>query len=191
MELRDYNGEFDPNVKLEDFSKEFLARIMREWGAAYMRVGEAWYNAARKKLSEEDAIECELEIWAGKPMEITLPRIAKAMNLQPKTILDVLKVWQLIPDGLATGLHTASYEIKNENHIIWNIERCGTMEYYERAGQPERLMAMCHKIDPAALDKYLKALLPNAEIKPLKLPSGPRQDPTESPVCTWELKLES
>ena len=28
-DLKDYSGEFDPNLKMEDFSKDFLIKVMR------------------------------------------------------------------------------------------------------------------------------------------------------------------
>lgn len=189
-ELRDYSGEFDPSLKLEDFSKEFLVKLMQQWAYAYLRMDEIWTDVIRGKLSKEETIKCELEAW-GKVAEATLPRIAEAMNIQPKTILDVMKIWQILPDGVGTGLYDATYEIKNENHILWILDRCRTLEFLEKNGNTERLVEACQVLDPFVLEKYLKVFLPDAEVKPLKLPTGPREDPTEKPACIWEFKLKS
>lgn len=189
-ELDDYGGQFDPQRKIDDFSKEFLLKLLRQWAYAYLRMAEVWVGVVKQRVNAGEDVECELEAWR-KIAETTLPRIAKVMNIEPKTVVDALKIWQLIPDGMGTGLYDSVFEVKNENHVIWTLERCRSLEFLEKIGDTERLVACCQVIDPAMLQYYLEALLPNARIEPLKLPCGPRKDPTETPACRWEIKLES
>jgi hypothetical protein len=44
-ELKDYSGEFRPDLQIEDFSKDFLVKLMRQWSAAYLRMTELWNDA--------------------------------------------------------------------------------------------------------------------------------------------------
>ncbi len=41
--LRDYSGQFNPNLKLEDFSKEVLVKLIKMYGRLYMAVDGFWY----------------------------------------------------------------------------------------------------------------------------------------------------
>jgi hypothetical protein len=38
-ELQDLSGPFNPNLKFEDFSKDFLLKLMTEWQWAWLSSG--------------------------------------------------------------------------------------------------------------------------------------------------------
>lgn len=190
-ELKDYSGEFVPNQKVENFSKECLVKLMNQWSAGYIRMDEIWVEVARKRLNMEEAMKWELEAWTLVAQR-TLPRIAKVLGIEVKTVLDVLKVWQTCPDGTGTRVYNCSYEIKNPNHVIWHIDRCGSLEFFERNNQNTRIVALCQVLETPVLKAYLKALLPNAQINPVKLPTGIRKNPSApGPACSWEIRLDA
>jgi hypothetical protein len=188
-ELKDYSGEFKPDLQIEDFSKEFLVKLMHTWAGAYLRMAEIWNDAILKRWGKDAACECELEAWL-RVGELTHPIIAKAMNMRPKNIVDVMKLQQLLPDGIGAGIYDIAYEIKNENHVIMNFKRCRTLEFYEKIGAPERIVTVCQKIDPPVIERGVTIWFPKAKMTPLKVPSGPRKNQKEIP-CVWELRLES
>jgi len=43
-ELSDYHGQFNPDLKFEDFSKDFLIKLIRRYAAGYLKLGEFWYD---------------------------------------------------------------------------------------------------------------------------------------------------
>jgi hypothetical protein len=186
-ELQDYSGEFVPKIDLHDFSKDFLIRLMHAWSSAYLRIDEIWNQAVVKHTGDAQlALNCELDCWFNVA-ERTVPRIAKAANIEVKDIVDAMKVWQMCPDGTLAGVYEAEYDIKNRNHIILAVTRCRTLEFLEK-NAPERIRTVCHDIDIPMNEKYLTALVPDAEMKPLLLHDKPREKPNETP-CIWELKL--
>ena len=89
--LNDYSGEFKPDLRIEDFSKDFLVKLMRQWSAAYLRMAELWNDAIVKRWGNEAAVSCEVETWV-RTSEITHPKVAKALNMKPKNIVDVMKL---------------------------------------------------------------------------------------------------
>lgn len=86
-ELDDYSGPFDPNRKFEDFSKEFLLKLMRVWQYAWLHMTEAWYDAVKKRYGDDVANHCEQEAWI-RIAERVNPRLAKIANIPLNTVLD-------------------------------------------------------------------------------------------------------
>lgn len=184
-ELKDYSGEYKPDLKLEDFSKDFLIRLMRAWASAYLRVDEMWYMSVAERTSAQEAFDCQLAAWL-RIAETSVPKIAKAANIQVNDIVDFLKVTQILPDGVQAGIFEAEFDIRSRNHVIVTITRCRTLEFLEK-NAPERIVSVCHGIDIPINEKYLTVFLPDAEFPPLKLPDGPRKSLDEVP-CIWEMR---
>ncbi|MFC1943892.1 hypothetical protein ACFLX5_00065 [Chloroflexota bacterium] len=183
-ELADYSGEFKQDLNFEDFSKEFLVRLMREWASAYLRVDECWYNEVSQRAGIELASSCQVSAWL-KIAERSVPKIAKAANIQVNDVVDFLKVSQLVPDGFLSGVFECEFDIKNRNHVIFTLTRCRTLDFLEKYS-PERIVSVCHGIDIPVNERYISVFLPDAKMPPLKLPDGPRKDPSETP-CKWEI----
>ncbi len=62
-ELNDYSGPFKPDLRFEDFSKEFLLKLIHSYEYAWLRMSGAWHTAVRKRLGNDAANECNLEAW--------------------------------------------------------------------------------------------------------------------------------
>jgi len=183
-ELDDYSGPFKPDLRFEDFSKEFLLKLIHSWQYAWLHMAGAWYDAISKRWGAEAANDCNLEVWL-RIGERVVPRYAKIANIpEIDTVLDALKVQQLPLDNIIGGLFQPEYDIKSPNHVIMTFRRCKTLEVFER-DSPERIEHVCHVLEPAVFQSYCI----NSDIKltPLKLP--PRKSPEEI-ACQWELRLE-
>ncbi|MFA4836448.1 MAG: hypothetical protein WC749_10315 [Dehalococcoidia bacterium] len=187
-ELKDYSGEYKNDLKFEDFSKEFLIKLLHAWSRAYLRADEVWYKMTKERSGEEEANKCRELFWS-RIADANMPKLSKELGIEVKTVLDAMKVWQLIPDGVTTGYYPCKAEVINENHIIWTITRCISLEWLEK-NDPEKIRWLCHHVEWPAYERYLKSLLPDAEIKPLIIPEGPRKNPDGTPPCKWELKME-
>jgi hypothetical protein len=183
-ELNDLSGPFKPDVTFNDFSKEFLLKLMTVWQYAWLHLSGAWYDAVKEKCGSDVANACELKAWVRVGERVN-PRYAKIANIQLKTVVDSLKALQLPLDNTIGGLFPVQYDIKNENDVTVTIPRCKTLEVFERDA-PERIQPMCHVVEKAVMEKYL--INPNIKVIPLKLP--PRQNKSDI-ACQWEFKLES
>lgn len=186
--LNDYSGPFDAALTIDDLSAECLTKLMKQWAAAYVRLDEAWASLLKPKVSANELYETEKQVWM-KVAAITLPKIAKAMNIEVKSIVDVMKVWQLVPDGAFTGsLYDSAWEVKNPNHVIWRVDVCRTREYYEKRNDPDRMLQVCYDVCTPVVTAYLTPFFPDVQVTPLKRPTGIRKDLTEKPACVWEIK---
>ncbi|MDD5095622.1 MAG: hypothetical protein PHV74_14785 [Dehalococcoidia bacterium] len=188
-ELNDYSGEYKVDLKFEDFSKEYLIRILHAWSKSYLRMDETWYRITAERSGEAEAKKCRELFWS-RIADANMPKLAKELGIEVKTVLDAMKAWQLIPDGVATGYYPCEAEVINPNHIIWTITRCISLEWFEKQNDAEQINWLCNQVEAPAFERYLKSLLPKAEIKPLIIPDGPRKDPKGTPPCRWELKME-
>lgn len=182
-EMKDYSGPFQPNLTFEDFSKEFLLKLMHVWQYGWLHMTEAWYNAVKQRWGVDAANDCETQAWETIGERVN-PRFPKVANIELNTVVDSLKCLQLPLDNTTGGLFPAEANIINPNHVIWTIPRCRSLEFFE-AKEPERIKHVCHINEKRIIERYLV----NRKIKvtPLKLP--PRKSPDDI-ACQWEFKLE-
>ena len=183
-EMKDYSGPFKPDLKYEDFSKDFLIELMRVWQYFYLEMASAWSEAVEKHVGSDTATQCEKEAWV-RVVKRSLPRLAKKANIELNTVLDSMKLMQLPPDNTVM-MYPVDFEIKNENHVITTTKVCKGLEYWEKNNRMDRIEAMCHGTAEQELNE-LYAANPKVKLRPIKLP--PRKSPDE-PACVWEWTLE-
>jgi len=182
-ELNDYSGPFNPDLTFDDFSKEFLLKLMKVWQHAWLHMTDSWYNAVSKRFGADAANQCETEAWENVCQRVH-PRFPKLANFETTTVVEAMKCFQLGPDNTTGGLYQVNYDIKNPNHVILTVLKCHSLEFFE-AKQPERIDWVCHVNEQKIMEKQI--VNPNIKVMPLKLP--PRKGPDDIP-CQWELKLE-
>jgi hypothetical protein len=184
MVLKDYSGPYKHDLKFEDFSKEFLIKLMKLWQGAYLGIQGCWYETVAEKYGPEVADSCSLAASLKQP-ERVIPQYAELGNIKFNTVLDSLKAIQLAPDGhTGSELFGGKVDIKNENHVIATTTKCVIVELLEK-GAPEKIEHLCHVMEKPVMEKFLNN--PKIKVTPLKRP--PRKDPNEI-FCKWELKLE-
>jgi len=181
-EMNDYSGPWNPDLVFDDFSKEFILKLMQIWQYAWLHMTEAWYDAVKEKVNRETADICETAAWCRIGERVN-PRYAKVANIETKTVVDCLKCLQLPLDNTTGGLYPAHAEIKNPNHVIWTIPRCRSLEFFE-AKAPERIKYVCYENEKRVIERYL--VNRKIRVTPLKLP--PRKSPDEI-ACKWEFKM--
>lgn len=182
-EMNDYSGPFQPDLTFNDFSKEFLLKLMHVWQYGWLHMTEAWYNAVKQRYGVDAANECETQAWETIGERVN-PRFPKVANIELNTVVDSLKCLQLPLDNTTGGLFPADAKIINPNHVIWTIPRCQSLEYFE-AKEPERIKHVCHINEKRIIERYL--VNRNIKVTPLKLP--PRKSPDDI-ACQWEFILE-
>jgi len=181
-ELTDYSGPFNPDLKFDDFSKDFLLKLIEIWQYSWLHMTEAWYDAVKKRFGADVANHCENEAWI-KVGERVNPRYAKVANIQVNTIADCLKCIQLPLDNITGGLNVAELDIKSKDVAILTMKKCRTLEFLEEK-EPERIAWVC-PMEGKIMEKYL--VHPKAKATHLKLP--PRKSPDDI-ACQWEFKIE-
>jgi hypothetical protein len=180
-ELNDYSGPYKHDLVFEDFSKEFLIKLMHQWRRQYLRLAGYWYEGIQKRVGLETADEIQLEVWK-RIGERQLLKYLPISNIKLNTCLDSLKLMQLVPDSwMGTDLFDGHVEIINDNHLILTCTHCVVLEFFERTNQLERIPAHCQVMEIEATETYL--CNPKIKVTGLKLP--PRDGPDDI-CCQFE-----
>ncbi len=116
-EMNDYSGPFKPDARWEDFSKDFLIKIMRLWQQAYLDMAGMCYMAVEKRCGFDTAVACEDEAW-NRVVERMTPKYVKAANIQLNTALDSLKVLQL-PAHELQHLNSERLPLRRARTSVW------------------------------------------------------------------------
>ncbi len=183
-ELKDYSGEFIPNIRYEDFSREALAKLLKVYCKELLTIDAYWQEQVRKRLGEEVMSECLLQNWCriGKhEMGWTM----EALNITGDDVAAYVKANQMLP-SFAQDVFDFEWDLKNDNHATLTVQYCPGLASLER-NNPERIQWNCHVLEFEAMKAYMVAVNPAMQVRPLKL--APRQNPDEI-ACQWEFTIE-
>ena len=179
--LRDYSGQLNPNIKLENFSKDVLVKLLKMYSRLYLAVDGFWYLSVKEKVNNDMALACDLWVW-GKQCKYELERITKLLNIQGKDVVSFLKAFQLSP-----WMWNLQYEIevKNSNICVLTIIQCPTLEALEKEGEG-REKTFCKDVDSKLFKMYVDCFNPQIEVNYLRVP--PRKNEDEI-ACQREFKM--
>lgn len=190
-ELDDYSGPFEPDLRLSDFSKEALMKLVEVGGEIYGSVNRQWYLQAVERFGQEVADEMHHAVWfadggAGDHENFTISRL---MGFEGEDEMTTpLKVWQCLP-AMSTRM-TLTFEQVGEDEWTMFTPQCAVPERGEEGG-PELMEYMVEKIC-AHLELYgfrhgAARWNPKIRIDPERLP--PRASADE-PHCRWRISLQ-
>ena len=184
MDLVDYSGEFDPNLKLEDFSKEALIQLLKAAGKLYVGVDPLWVSIMRQRHGDRVAFDLDKEIWqTGTTIDVH--RTAKALNITGNDVEAVFKYFQFSP-GFGV-LFDLEWDLKDSNHGIMTVTRCSGVTYWERNQDHTLQKFTCEEIEIPMFQRIAEYFNPKMKATALKLP--PRNDANDI-ACKWEFKIE-
>jgi len=186
-ELKDYRGEFNPDIEFEDFDKEACVRLAKAYMKLYQLMDARWYQTIEPILGWERALgECEVPVW--KALGRDEPReICKALNIEGNDVATFFKYMQFIPGAFRTH-----YQIKYEfvdgdkNHGIMTVEVCPTLDWYEKKGYSDEWIKKMCEVEYSVWPIYAKFFNPDIEMTCLKIP--PRKSSDEI-ACKWDVKV--
>ncbi|MFC1944044.1 DUF6125 family protein [Chloroflexota bacterium] len=185
-ELKDYSGPIKPKgFQWEDFSKETLIKVMGEYARLYLMIDGLWNTIVTRDSGMEAADKWDTEVWLTIPRPLLIG-LKKTLNIEGNDVVSLLKTIQFDP-GFTPHLFDYDLEVKNNNHVIMNIHKCPSLLYFESKA-PEKVMPICHELEPPCFQEYCNVYDSRIKCTPLKLP--PRKGPDDVPHCIWEFKLE-
>jgi hypothetical protein len=185
--LEDYSGEFDPDIKYEDFSKEALIRLLKAATEMYLGMDTSWRTVAKKRFGKNVALDMSREVWYGVKrcgcyMESVLPR--RAMSITGDDVASWMKHLQIDP-GLAC-IADIRCEMVDENTGVLTVDHCNALDDMEKLGDPDIQKYNCHELEWKGLQQGVDYMNPKIKVKPLVLPQlGCKRDI----ACKWEFKL--
>ncbi len=104
--LTDYSGEFDPELRFEDFSKETLVKLLRVYTKLYQTVDGIWYLSVKERINNRDAVACDLWVWE-RMYRIEMVRLCKTLNIRRDGVVSLIKALQSSVHG-SNASETAS-----------------------------------------------------------------------------------
>jgi hypothetical protein len=113
-----------------------------------------------------------------------VPRNCKLANVQLNTVLDSMKIVQLLLDGPINASFVFEDEVISPNHVVRTVRQCVTVGHLEK-NAPEMIKAQCYDVEPKM--HPMAFANPRIKITPKKRP--PRKSPDEV-FCVWEYQIE-
>ena len=186
-EIKDYSGEFRPNLKFEDFSKETLVKMWYAASKLYYEMNGSWYDLVREKLGEQMAADWNREVWFEKGMYKRDPdRVMQAINIVGQNdVTALLKMFQC--DAGTAGVIDIECQMEGKNRGIVTATRCRPLEQFERLGDTCKTERECLGTCVEGMNLTAQYINPKMTMRPLKLP--PRESKDEI-CCQFEVKLE-
>jgi hypothetical protein len=182
--MEDYSGPFDPNLRFEDFSREALLKIVKEYSRLYLILHGSWHSLLRERFGDRVNIDLDCYQWM-----LSAPAnahwLSRALNIEPENVESYFKALQLDP-AFPLALFDIEYELVNENHGFITCKRCTALDAYEAEGRGHEI-PMCHEEEPATFAYAALYHHPKLIVKPVKLP--PRKSRDEI-ACRWECTIE-
>jgi hypothetical protein len=187
---KDYSGEFDPDFRFEDLSKEALVRLVREFALIVQLLDRSTFASIGLRYGQRAVEEIAIDEWRGAS-PIYTERIRKIMNIQGDGVPAIFKQLQLDP-GFAQHYMDVEYEVVDEQHGFFQLRSCGALLDVEPWGE-RPVRGMCHTIEDGTFDVTAQAVNPKARIRAVHRP--PRQPATRVsadrvPVCRWEVTID-
>ncbi|MFC1869924.1 DUF6125 family protein [Chloroflexota bacterium] len=180
--LSDYSGEFLPELKLNDFSPDILADLLKLYSKLYIGLDGFWYLTVQERISNEEALACDKQAW-DSASRYEMAKITKQLNIQGNDIPAYLKALQITPWFLNM---TYQMEMKHNNSAVFTVTYCPTLYGLEKEGRG-REDEICNQVCAKLYEQYAAFFNPAMGVKCLKSP--PRKSKDEI-CCQWEINLE-
>ena len=188
-EINDYSGEYRPDLKLEEFSKDALLGLLKSYQVAFVGYMGMWNTVNRQRTSPEEAFRLDADVYEKWISKFALPIITQAMKIQGNDVVTMLKYFQVALDGAREGLYEFKYDIKSNNHALLTFTKCPSLFYFERKGGESDINSLCGAggVEERAFIEICKYFNPKMKSIALKLP--PRRS-SDDICCQWEFKVE-
>ena len=182
--LKDYSGEYKPDLKLTDFTQEALAKLLDAAGKLYLGADGMWTTVIRKRYGEDIALSCSREVWETN-WKHECERPCVAMNIKGNDVATAFKHLQIDP-GFAV-MFSCEFDLIDKNHGFFTVTHCNTLDYCERHNNTWLQNLACRELDEPLFKRHAAYFNPKIKCTAVKLP--PRQSKNEI-ACKWEYKLE-
>ena len=185
FERDDYSGDFDPDFRYEDLSKEALVRVVREYALIVHLLDRSALASVGMRYGQQVVEEIAIDEWRGAS-PIYGERLRQILRIHGDGVSAIFKVLQLDP-GFPHHYMDVQYEVIDERHGFFELRSCGALLDVEPWGE-RAITGMCHTIEDGTFDTTAQAVNPKARIRHVHRP--PRSSPDQVPHCRWELTID-
>lgn len=186
----DYNGPFDPDLTLADFSRDFLSRLAHEFnliGHLFDRVGQPLVAI---EYGAEGFTRSGIEEWQGASPIYSL-RMQRALNFVGDTVETVFKNLQL-EVGSPQQFMDFQFRLDEPDYGEFWLAHCGALMDLENNGNDTNLIKlMCHDIEDPTFDATAATTHPRIVMRPLHRPPRINAEGGNGagrfPHCRWKV----
>ena len=187
-ELKDYSGDFVPDIRYQDFTKDTMAALLTEAGRTLIAMDGFWHTRFAEKLGSEEADAWGGQVWGTLYPKQVIPRIRKVLNITGNDVYSWAKYVQIDP-ATPIGIYDHNFKIINRNHVIWTCNNCPALLYMLKEGKGrEKLVCAPEGLEYMGIRGYAWAF--NPAIKVTRLKGAPLKGAEDRPHCQWDVKLE-
>jgi hypothetical protein len=176
---------FNPHRRLEDLSREALARLGRE----YMLFGHIRDRGIMPVVAIRFGIQSVEDIaideWMGASPLYTR-RMRRAMGIAGDSVASIMKSLQL-DVGFPHRYMDVGYEVESDRVGYFWLNCCRALVDAEPFGE-KAVLSMCHAIEDPTFDATAYAVNPRARMRPIHRP--PRNPADRVPHCRWEIRID-
>ena len=182
-ELRDYSGEFLPELEFGDFDKDTLAEMVKLYGRLYAALDGFWYIAVKELVGSEEALAGDIRAWE-RAHKYEMAKITELLDIHGKDVTALMKAIQLTPWMQQTEFNI---EFKSPDKAVLTVNRCPTLDSLEREGEGRENM-VCRVAVLKLFQSYAAYFSPDITVEGTILP--PREN-MDGVCCQWEFNLAS
>lgn len=180
--LSDYSGEFRPELRFEDFSREFLLKLIRNWQWAWMQLDSAFFEQFVMRNDLGKAFDMDMAMWLRVATRVN-PVFTEVARFSVDNVVDCHKALQLPLDNTMGELWSTSISFIDEYESIHEVNQCPALDWIEDH-VPERIEGLC-QLDLQVIERYKISM--DVALTPERLP--PRQNKTDKP-CALKFKKD-
>lgn len=188
MDLKDYSGDFIPNIRYKDFAKDTMEALLTEAGRAMVAMDGFWHTRFAEEFGAEEADAWSAWVWEKMYPKHVIPRIRKLLNITGNDVYSWAKYAQVDP-GTPIGVYDCDWKIVDRNHVIWTVNNCPSFLYMLKEGKGrEKIVCAPGGAEYVGISGYARAF--NPDIKVTRLRGAPLGGPDDRPHCQWDVRLE-
>ncbi|MGI9295854.1 MAG: hypothetical protein ACR2PS_17875 [Pseudomonadales bacterium] len=181
-ELNDYSGTFKPELRFDNFSRELLLKLVKNWQWAWMHLDHAFFEQFIMRNQLGKAFEMDMAMWLRVATRVN-PVFAQVAGIPINNVVDCHKAYQLPLDNTMGELWSTSIQFVDEYESVHEVNQCPALDWIED-NAPERITGLC-QLDRKVIERYKINM--DVELTPVRLP--PRASKDEKP-CAWRLKMD-
>ncbi|MFC1944090.1 DUF6125 family protein [Chloroflexota bacterium] len=180
--LEDYSGPYIPGVRLEDFCKDVLVRMLKAYSRVIFLVDGIWYLTIKDTIDNQTALDCDRKVWE-RLARYEAELVAGQLNIHQPTVSSFMKYVQI--DPIRQNFQYLA-ELEHENHGIVTTTHCPTLSALEEEGD-DREAEICQQMCRMVFNHASHFFNPAIKVTPISIP--PRESP-DGIAYQWEYKIE-
>ena len=180
-----YDGPFDPELNLADFSRQTLADLGRETLLMGHLSGTCASPLVMQDFGPEASTAISIEQWMGAS-PIYSERMQRALGFEGTTVETVFKNLQ-IEVGAPPQFMDFQFRLDRPTYGEFWLAHCGALMDVEPHGE-EGVRLMCHDIEDPTFDATAAAVNRMMKMRPIHRP--PRVPEGRYPHCHWKVYID-